>query len=121
MTHAPKNIYKKTLYFRPVMEKDPDADSRSPGPLVHSLETKGVECYEGELPGGQFMRHLPWQVIAESGSDVCFITYSSLVSLCSNFRNSYQLLLLTSSINYKSSVAPGRRFNKYSAIGHSYR
>ena len=32
-----------------LIEKFPDADFGSPGPLVHSLEAKGVKQYEAEL------------------------------------------------------------------------
>lgn len=32
-----------------LMEKYPQADFGSPGPLVHSLETTGIKGYEGEL------------------------------------------------------------------------
>ncbi len=58
--------------------------------------------------------------IAKSRADVHFISISSLVILRLGRRNSYQLLYLTSSINYKSSVAPGRTFIEYPAISNTY-
>ncbi len=44
--------------------------------------------------------------IAKSMADVGFIIYSSLVIFCSNMRNSFELLFITSSINYVSADVP---------------
>jgi hypothetical protein len=52
---------------------------------------------------------------------VHFTGFNSLVILGSGRRNSCQLLLLTSSINYKSSVAPGRTSIEYPAFSKTYR
>ena len=57
--------------------------------------------------------------IGNSRADVHFISFSSLVILGSGRRISYQLLLLSSSINYKSSVAPGRTFIEYPAFSNT--
>ena len=50
-----------------------------------------------------------------------FIGFSSFIILRSGRRNSYQLLLLSSSINIKSSVALGRTFIEYPAFSNTCR
>jgi hypothetical protein len=59
--------------------------------------------------------------IAKNRADLHFISHTSLVIKRSNFHNSSQLLLLTSSINYKSGTAPGKTFNEYPAFSNTYR
>ena len=50
-----------------------------------------------------------------------FIGFSSLVILGSGRRNSYELLLVTLSINYKSEIAPGGTFIECPAFSNTYR